>query len=69
MKHDSLVLLLTYFSRYLLFNVGTKGDKTYEIPHGSERRMSDSKDAGTRRGWIVRSHIDWRGESNILIRV
>ena len=29
---------------------------------------SVSKDARPRRGWIVRSHIGWRGERNILYK-
>ena len=33
-----------------------------EIPHRLERETSASKDVGPRRGWIVRSHVDWRGE-------
>ena len=24
-----------------------------------------SEDVGTSKGWVVRSHIDWRGERNI----
>ena len=28
-----------------------------------------SEDVGPPRGWIVRSHIGWRGERNIPIRV
>ena len=27
-----------------------------------------SEDAGLPRGWIVRSHIGWRGEQNILYK-
>ena len=28
-----------------------------------------SEDAGSPKGWIVRSHISWRGERAFLIRV
>ena len=38
------------------------------IPHRLEKGMSASKDAGPRRGWIVRSHIGWGGERNILYK-
>ena len=28
-----------------------------------------SEDAQPKKGWIVRSHVDWRGELNILYKV
>ena len=38
----------------------------------SQRRVDmgrcASKDAGPRREWIVRSHISWGGERNILYK-
>ena len=40
---------------------------TCEISHRLERR-STSEDVGPRMGWIVRSHIDWREERNILYK-
>ena len=39
------------------------------VPHRLERGTSTSEDAGPERGWIVRSHICWRGEQSIFIRV
>ena len=33
-----------------------------EIPHRLERGISVSEDVGHRKWWIVRSHVDWRGE-------
>ena len=35
-----------------------------EIPHW----LNASENAGPRRGWIVRSHIDWGGEWNTLYK-
>ena len=37
-----------------------------EIPHQLERGTSANKNTGLLKGWIVRSHIGWRGERNIL---
>ena len=28
--------------------------------------MSASKDTGLRKGWIMRSHVGWRGERNTV---
>jgi len=36
-----------------------------EISHRSKREMSASEDTGPRKGWIIRSHISWRGEQNV----
>ena len=38
------------------------------IPHQLEKGTSANEDAGPQRGWIVRSHIDRRGERNILYK-
>ena len=38
------------------------------VPHQLEKGMSGSEDGGPRRGWIVRSHIGWGGERNILYK-
>ena len=40
----------------------------YEILHRLERETSASEDVGARRGWIVKSHIGWGGERNILYK-
>ena len=40
-----------------------------EVPHRLKKGTSASEDAGPRRGWIVRSHIVWRGEQSIFIMV
>ena len=37
-----------------------------EFGRGGDTRQCASKDAGPRRGWIVRSHIGWGGERDIL---
>ena len=34
----------------------------FEIPRRLKRGTSASENAGPLSGWIVRSHIDWRGE-------
>ena len=39
------------------------------VPHRLEKGTSASEDAGPEEGWIVRSHIGWGGEQNMLIRV
>ena len=39
-----------------------------EIPHRLKKGTSASKNAESRGGWIVRSHISWRGEQNILYK-
>ena len=38
------------------------------VPHRLEKGTSASKDVGTRRGQIVRSHIGWGREQNILYK-
>ena len=41
-----------------------------DIPHRLERGTNASENVASRRGWIVRSHIGWRGERSIFfIRV
>ena len=37
-----------------------------EILHLLDRGTSVNEDVGSRRGWILRSHLGWRGEQNIL---
>ena len=39
-----------------------------EVPHRLEKETSASEDAGSRSGWIVRSHVGWGGERNILYK-
>ena len=39
-----------------------------EPEKGVDKRQCASKDAGPQRGWIVRSHIGWGGERNILFK-
>ena len=38
------------------------------VPYRFEKGMSASKDAGLKGRWIVRSHIGWGGERNILYK-
>ena len=33
------------------------------------RHLNASKDTGPQEGWIVRSHIGWRGELSIFYKV
>ena len=35
---------------------------------GVDKRQCANEDAGFQRGWIVRSHIGWREERNILYK-
>ena len=36
--------------------------------HRLEKGTNASKDVGSQRGWIVRSHIGWREERSILYK-
>ena len=38
------------------------------VPHRLEKGMSVNEDARPRRGWIVISHIGWRGERSIFYK-
>jgi len=40
----------------------------WRVPHRLEKRTSASLLAEPQRGWIVRSHISWRGEQSILYK-
>ena len=47
------------------FGFSLKGGLDWEVPHRLEKKTSASEDGGSRREWIVRSHIGWGGEQNI----
>ena len=49
-------------------DAGPQREVDCEIPRRLERETSANEDVGPRRGWIVRSHISWRGEQNILYK-
>ena len=38
------------------------------VPHRLKERKSVNEDAGPRRGWIVMSHIGWRGEQTTIYK-
>ena len=38
------------------------------VPHRLEEGKSASEDAGSRRGWIVMSHIGWGGEQTTIYK-
>ena len=38
------------------------------VPYRLERETSASKDVGPQKGWIVRSHVGWRGEQNTFYK-
>ena len=39
------------------------------VSHRLEKGTSASEDAGPQRGWIVRSHVDWRRDKAFFIRM
>ena len=45
-----------------------KGMDLGVVPHRLEEGKSASEDAGPRRGWIVMSHIGWRGEQTTIYK-
>ena len=57
-------------------DIGRCASKEAEPRRGVDTRRRASKENGTsvsedarpRRGWIVRSHIGWRGERNTLYK-
>ena len=51
-------------STYLSHTVGQMNQGVERL----ERGASASEDAELRKGWIVRSHVDWRVEQNILYK-
>ena len=38
------------------------------VPHRLEKGMRPNKDTKPQRGWIMRSHIGWGGNRNILYK-
>ena len=38
------------------------------VPHRLENGASASEDTGPEEGWIVRSHIGWKGERSTLYK-
>ena len=38
------------------------------VSHRLEKGTSAREDVGPQRGWIVRSHVGWGGERNILYK-
>ena len=49
-------------------DVGPRRGVDCEIPHRLERGTSANEDVSSQRGWIVRSHIDLRGEQNTFYK-
>ena len=50
-------------SKWIIFASGRLGLLQIVLESDTERYVSE--DAGPPRGWIVRSHIDWRGERSM----
>ena len=48
--------------------LGSEKGVDWGVSHRLEKGMSVSEDAEPRRGWIVRCHIGWGGERNILYK-
>ena len=48
--------------------VDTGASEEAKPRRGVDTRRCASKDAGPRREWLVRSHIGWGGERNILYK-
>ena len=45
-----------------------KGVDLGSVPHQLEEGKSASKDARSRRGWIVMSHVGWGGEQTTIYK-
>ena len=48
--------------------LGLEGGVDCGVPHRLEKGTSANEDAGPSGGWIVRSHLGWRGERNIFLQ-
>ena len=52
----------------LKLDTGRCASEEDEPRRGVDTRRCANKDTGSGRGWIVRSHIGWGGERNILYK-
>ena len=49
-------------------DAGPRIGEDWGVPHRLENGTSAYEDIGHQSGWIVRSHVGWGGERNILYK-